>query len=182
MRHKPSPLPSCSFTIIIAAVSRCTRIEWSTPFTFWVQSTHEADWFVEIKFVRLGKAFILCFGFKITHCFCKDRDTPVIIRIFQSFGHWFVFAVTRDISDGILIIFCFRHEMRQYQIRTFDAGSVIFSGTQAGFISLFGIKIAIPFHVGIHDDRNSMITNHSAGVIGSQVPHGVYPTFLMLLN
>ena len=67
-------------------------------------------------------------------------------------------------------------------IRTFDAGSVIFGGTQAGFISLFGIKIAIPFHVGIHDDRNSMITNHSAGVIGSQVPHGVYPTFLMFLN
>lgn len=55
--------------------------------------------------------------------------------------------------------------MRQYQIRTFDAGSVIFGGTQAGFISLFGnwfytSQGRFPVNVGGNEYSNAIMMGH----------------------
>ena len=181
VRYKPSPLPRCSFTIIIIAMSRCTRIERGAPFTFRVKSTHEAGWFIEIEFVCFGKTLVFGFGLKIIHCFCKNRNAPVIIRILQRFSYGFIFTVAGNITNGILIIFRFRHEMRQYQVRAFDTGSIIFGCTQTGLIGFFCIEIAIPFHISIHYDGDSMITDHGTGIVGSQIPQRVYSAFLLLL-
>ena len=71
--------------------------------------------------------------------------------------------------------------MRQYQIRTFDAGSVIFGCTQAGFVRLFRVEITVAFHISIHDDGDGMVTDHRTGIVGSQIPHRVYSAFLMFL-
>ena len=162
-------------------MSWCTRIEWGAPFTFGIKSTHEAGWFVEIEFVCFGKTFVFGFGFKIVHCFCEDRDTPVVIRILQGFGYGFVFAVAGNIPNRIFIIFRFRHEMRQYQVRAFDTGGIIFGCTQTGFIGFFCIEVTVSFHVSVHYDGNSMIANHGACIVGSQIPHRVYSAFLVLL-
>ena len=170
MRHKPSPLPSRTFAIIVITVSRRTRIERSTPFSFTVQSTHKTSFGIEIRLVCTGKTSIFISCFHISQAICQNRNAPIVISIFQSLCHRLVFEVARNIPHYILIITRARHHKRNQPFRTDNTGCVIFGNTQTGFVGFLNIKITIPFHVCISDNRDSMIANHRSRIIGSTVP------------
>ena len=179
VRNKPGPLPGGSFAIVIATVSGGTRVEWGAPFAIRIQSAHETGRFVEIELIGFSETFILCFVFEVVHRFGKDGDTPVVVGIFQCFGYRFIFAVAGDVADSVFIILRFGHQMRQHQIGAFDACRVIFGCPQTGFVCFVSIKIAVTFHIGIHDNGDRMISDHRSSVVGSQIPHWVYSAFLM---
>ena len=182
MRNKPSPLPSSSLTIIIAAVCRRTGTERCTPVTLAIQPAHKTGSRIKISFISFGKLRIFVVIGNISKAFGKHRDTPIIVCIFQCFGNRFVVLITRHITDLILPVLSLRHQMRQYQRRAFNSSRIVLCHPQTSLIGFIDIKITISFHISVYHHRYRMISDHRTGIVSGQLPHREHTAFTMFLN
>ena len=98
VRHKPTPLPRCSLTVIIEAVFRAERIKRSPPTVPAVASAHKARPGIEIMAVSLGHPVIFSPCAAVAGPFGQTGRAPVVIGIFQSPGHTLVVAVARNVA------------------------------------------------------------------------------------
>ena len=173
LRDEPCPLPGGTFAIIVFTVAAGTGIEWCTPVSIHILTAHETNDRIKIMAVRTAEFGITALGSGISQSSCQPADTPVVISIFQSLRHCLMFFVTRYIAQRVLVIFGDGHQCGMFQIVSRGDGSqcVILGTAQTSFQSQAGIETTVTLHIGIHNHRHGVVTNHGTGIISGKLPH-----------
>lgn len=100
-----------------------------------------------------------------THCFGHLGDAPIVEGVLHGFGHRFWFHVGGDVADLAVLS---------------QSVSVGVGAMHHRLECEFGVEIADTFQVGVGDDWDGMVADHTIRFIGGEFPYREEAALLVL--